>query len=171
MSVTREFQPLTDYTLVTKSNKGGREIIHVDVMHKWFTNYYRKDLFFQSIGLDPLGLENFLESHGFAISTGKFDYPKDLLDMGLYFTSLKDSDEEFFGTGATPMESILSALTNMIARKGKYEVHKRFFADFWTAPGWRRTSNLFTWAARRQPLTKRAYYIWSNERPTKGVTG
>ena len=166
-AVTQDFQPLHDYTLMTTSNKGEQLVVHADLVERWFDNYYRKDLFFQSIGLDPMGLESFLEAEGFAVDTGKFDYPKSLLDTRLYFSILRDT-EEYLGKGATPMESILDALTYMIARRGLNEVHQRFWSDLWTPPGRGRTNDLHAELARRQPKILRAYRDWFEQETDRG---
>jgi hypothetical protein len=163
-SVTQDFQPLGDYTIMTKSRLGEFVVIPDFIVQNWFNDYYRADLFFQSIGLDPMGLDSFLESEGLQVNSGKMEFPKGLLDRRLYVTNLVDIDDEYIGLGATPMESILSSLTYMISRKGLQNVRQRFWGKgLWFPPGEGRTSSLFRKLQDRQPELQSAYRTWFDE--------
>lgn len=163
-SVVQDFQPLEDYTLLTKSRLGEFVVVPDIMVHSWFNDYYRADLFFQSIGLDPLGIDSFLESEGLTVNTGKMDFPKGLLDRKLYVTSLVDIEDEYIGLGATPMESILSSLTYMISRKGLVHVRQRFWGEgLWFPPGAGTTNSLFRELQNRQPRLQSAYRTWFNK--------
>ena len=151
--VFSEYFPLEDYELLTRAKSGEFVVVPKERVRKWITDFQRSVVFYRSIGLDPLGIEELLASYNILLETGKYEYPKDLLDRELYFCILTYRELSLLGKGATEVDSILSALTRLISRTSRNEILQCFWSDFWVPPSEQRIRDLFRKYQNRQPVS------------------